>query len=134
VSVSVSVSVFVSVSLSVSVCFCACVCAYVCIHVCICACACIYIYMRVCACTCVFKLACACVCVLEERAEPRCLCFWHAFVRACHSFTNLLGHACVRVMCTKMFVTDTHAHTYSCGVATVSRIDKIIGLFCKRDL
>ena len=35
----------------------------------------------------------------------------------------------------------THTHTYTCfdrgdwcGVATVSRIDKIIGLFCKRDL
>jgi hypothetical protein len=29
---------------------------------------------------------------------------------------------------------DTHFQSFGHGVATVSRIDKIIGLFCKRDL
>jgi len=29
---------------------------------------------------------------------------------------------------------DSHARGIGYGVATVSRIDKIIGLFCKRDL
>jgi len=39
-----------------------------------------------------------------------------------------------RAGCPKQFGTALNYCTYACGVASVSRIDQIIGLFCKRAL
>jgi len=66
--------------------------------------------VRVCVCVCVCLCACA-------RCVQMCLC----------------GSVCVRE-CVWKRASDQAGDSMRYGVATVSSIDKIIGLFCKRGL
>jgi hypothetical protein len=121
----------------VRVCVCACICVCVCVRVCACVLLCVCVCVCACVYMCVYVCACVCVCV--------CVC-----VRAC-------GHACAVCMCVSVcicvrvcmrvcawfhFLVSACAYTTGqimsqyCyyGVASISRIDTIIGLFCKRAL
>jgi len=62
---------------------------------------------------CSFRAVCVCVCV--------CV---YVHVRVCIQIC-----VCIR-MCLRVYVCK-HIHLYGYGVATVSRIDKIISLFCR---
>jgi len=81
---------------------------------------------------------CVCVCLLYTH-----VCLWH--VSLLHTYTHMSGllntHTCVCVPIVHMCVYDmwayyihTHTQSLACGVATLSRLLKIIGLFCKRAL
>ena len=93
----------------ISVCMCvSCVCAW---SVCVCVCA------DQCVCVCVCVCVCACVCV--------CVC---VFVCVC-------ARVCVRVRANSISTQKRPTCYPPCyGVATISRLLKIIGLFCKRAL
>ena len=134
-------------------CVCLCVCASY-THSCVCLCVCAS-YTHSCVCLCV----CACythmyvwVCSAYHIGMPVMhtslpsllhVCLWH--VSLLHTYTHMSGllnthtcvcvpivHTCVSMTC----VPSTYIHTLSLayGVATLSRLLKIIGLFCKRAL
>ena len=98
----------------VCVCMCACVCCVcvcVCVFVCVCVCVCVWVCVRVCLCLCLCLFVCLFVCVYV------CVC-------AC---------VCACVLCCKRFLESQLNNRYTThGVATISRLLKIIGLFCKR--
>jgi len=83
--------------------------------VCVCVCVCV-LYVRICVymrvCVCVNVCVCVCVCV-------------SVCVRECVE----------RYTCKQVTLKQKNAHSQSTyGVAATSRLLKIIGLFCKRDL
>jgi len=84
------------------------VCKYIrtclfCACMCVCMCVCLYVCVYVCVFVCVYVCVCVCMCVCMREL----VCVIHVYI--------IHAHAC----------------NVCCGVATVSRIDKIIGLFCR---
>jgi len=112
------------------------VCVYVCVCVCVCVCvraragaAYSYMYICVCVCFCVCIYLCACTrpprergCVHGCRCMSLCVC-----ARTC---VCVCMYACDFVC----FYQDACKRKNVYGVATISRMLKNIGLFCKRDL
>jgi len=104
-------------------------CSCTCVRTCVCLCA------WTCSCTCVRTCVCLCAwicrCIRIRKYMHQSL-FWHmfrAYVFAyVHDMININMSTCVHVFA---YVYDIK---YDYGVASVSRIDKIIGLFCKRAL
>jgi len=86
----------------------------------------------ICTCTCIILCVCVCVCVCarererEERERERGR--ERERERVC---VFLCMHMCVYVDESSTFRSHIHPTDRSYGVATVSRIDKIIGLFCR---
>jgi len=129
----------------------------VCVFGCVCSCVCVHVCVRVCVCVCVCVCACACVatCISTACGATACafLCV-HVCVCLC-ALVCVRVHACVRVRVpvwllvfpllavqrlgfSPQFVTVCcsdllHLLTSSCcyGVATISRLLQIIGLFCR---
>ena len=90
-----------------------CVCVCVCVCVSVCARACVRACMRVCA--------CVCVCVRHVRAWHECawcmrLCV-HAYVSVCVRCVNV----CVRVPCTRLFVSDSFPKKKAVGCVCYTR-------------
>ena len=86
-------------------------------------CMCIYMHVQihVCVCMCV----CVCVCV--------CVCKYIYIYIYIYIYTYTYMHIYIYTYkC--MYLVFYDQDEICCGVASVSRIDKIIGLFCKRDL
>jgi len=73
---------------------------------------------------------CVCVCVQEREKEKSCVC---ACVRAREKER---GNVCVSegVCFSRQACTHSYRRMSLHGVATISRLLKIVGLFCKRDL
>jgi len=71
-----------------------------------------------------------CVCVQEREKEKSCVC---ACVRAREKER---GNVCVSegVCFSRQACTHSYRRMSLHGVATISRLLKIVGLFCKRDL
>jgi len=99
----------------VCVCVCVCVCVWVCVCACVSVCACVRVCVYVCVYVCVCVCVCACVCV--------CVC---VFVFVCVRASRTDLHTLLRV---DMLRRSCEGHIY--GVATISRLLQIIGLFYK---
>jgi len=78
----------------------------------------------VCVCVCVCERVCVCVCVCVTMARTRRLCTGTCL----RLFAADVGHFW-RITCASVSRTSTRYR-----VAATSRLLKIVGLFCKRDL
>jgi len=119
---------------------CVCVCVYVCVCVCMCVCVCVC----VCALICLCMSECMCVCSLKKWITRTIIN--HKSPRFTdHSYVYMCAFMCVCVCLSVWKWTCVHVCACACacmlkinrtyyGVATISRLLKTIGLFCKRDL
>jgi len=82
----------------------------VCVHICTCVCVCVCVYIRIV----LSDTGCVSVYMCVYVSVFMCVC------------------VCVKMIAAACLVRDTYTYRY--GVALGSRIDKIIGLFCKRAL
>ena len=157
----VCVCVFVCVCSCVFACACVCVCVRVCACVWVRVCVCLSVSLCLCPCLCLYLCVCVCVCVRPQRACAKDLLnMAHSHVRhhSCmhresvyHVYLSYVSFICVPWLLHDEYresVSHMRATTPTCmqmykgdappifpyGVALVSRIDSIIGLFCKRTL
>jgi len=100
------------------------VCMFVCVCGCVCMCVCVCVYLCVCVCVFVCLRVCACVCVWKTHSRDPIIGLISVFVCVC---------ACVFVREKLILIIRLilFAHIW---MATISRLLKIIGLFCKRAL
>jgi len=82
----------------------------------LCVCACLCVCVRVCVCV-VYVLCCVCVVLWYVVRSNVCVC---VLCMCCVVYVLCCGMLC-GLMCRKVY-----------GVASLSRIDKFFGLFCKR--
>jgi len=122
---------------------CVCVCVYVCVCVCVCVCACVCVCVCVCVCACVTHAhTCAHSSHIQRmprvRFPPPPLC--HHTLRDKHSTRHpMTRNKTAQNETTREDTTGNNGDARTqvaphYGVASVSRLLKIIGLFCKRAL
>ena len=95
----------------------------VCVHACVCVCVCGRTCVCVCVCLCVFVCVCACnrsTRCCKKTKSIKC----QATFRCVHIRIHIYTHICI-------YVNNRTQSEDVYGVATVSRINKIMGLFCR---
>jgi len=100
-----------------------CVCVCMCACMCVCLCACAFVSVSVSVFVCLSVCVCVCACVSVSVSVFVCLSVC-VCVCAC---------VCACVLCCKRFLESQLNNIYTThGVATISRLLKMIDLFCKR--
>jgi len=111
---------------------CLCVCVSVCVRVCMSACLHVCVCLALSLCTCVCGCArCACVCACCGVSCERWLFGWAPRVYSRSRSVSTKERASQR---RRSWGEKNQVVLFSYGVATISRLLKDIGLFCKRDL
>jgi len=123
------------------------VCAYVCVRMCVCVCVCVCAYVcvivwvctlcvcgRICTPVCTSVCVCVCMCWRSFGATHVCLSLFRALQHiAAHCNTlQLTAPPCTALQHTETQCSGCCAWNNWYGVASISRLLKMLGLFCKR--